>query len=320
MVNANFGLCLLVGLLLQSGCASAPAKPSDPPSHVPAHAGARLALVLSGGSARGYAHLGVLRALEREGIRPDLIVGSSAGSIVGALYASGLTAAEVDRALEGLNGSQFLDLAWPRFGVLPGELGLIRGDGLRNYLATHLRTSNISSFPIRFAAVATDLDSGEPQAFNAGDGPTAVQASAAIPGIMVPVEVGGRRYADGQVSSPVPVQIARQLGAEVIVAVDVIYPPGDSSLTNPFRVVFQAFLISTYRLREFQLRSADVVITPRLPSTSGQLGTASKDDLARAGELAAVAALPELRRALGIAATRYGTAPPGSTPSRMTTD
>lgn len=257
-----------------------------------------VALVLSGGSARGFAHVGVIKVLEENGIRPDIIVGSSAGSIVGALYASGLNAHEVDSALAQMEISLLGDLVWPRFGVLPGELGLLSGEAMRRFVSERLKSQLIQEFPIRFAAVATDLDSGTTRAFNSGDAAVAVKASTAVPGLMSPVRIGGRMYADGQVASPVPVPVARDLGAEVVIAVDVIYPPGDSSMTNPLSVLFQAFLISTYRLREAQLQGADVVIAPRIERTTGQYGTSARKQLVEAGELAAREALPQIRAAL----------------------
>lgn len=291
-------------LLLAGGCArlEAPARFAEEPSTAapkPFGAAQRpIALVLSGGSARGFAHVGVIKVLEQNGIKPDLIVGSSAGSIVGALYASGLTATEVDSALAAMDMSLFNDVVWPRFGVLPGELGVVSGEKLRRFISDRLKRPLIQDFPIRFAAVATDLDSGAARAFNAGDASLAVKASVAVPGLMSPVPIAGRRYADGQIASPIPVQAARRLGARTVIAVDVIYPPDDSSLTNPLSVLFQAFLISTYRLREVQLRDADVVIAPEIERTSGQFGMDAREKLIEAGERAAREALPRIKEAI----------------------
>jgi NTE family protein len=291
-------------LLLAGGCAMLEARPrvAEEPSMTapkPFGPGRRpIALVLSGGAARGFAHVGVIRVLEQNGIKPDLIVGSSAGSIVGALYASGLDATELDAALAAMDMSLFNDVVWPRFGVLPGELGLVSGERLRRFVFSRLKRSLIQDFPIRFAAVATDLESGTARAFNSGDASLAVKASTAVPGLMSPVPIAGSNYADGQIAAPIPVQVARRLGAQTVIAVDVIYPPHDSSLTNPVRVLFQAFLISTYQLREVQLRDADIVITPDIEHTSGQLGIDARARLVQAGEKAAREALPRIREAL----------------------
>jgi NTE family protein len=260
---------------------------------------APVALVLSGGAARGFAHVGVLRVLEENGLKPDLIVGSSAGSIVGALYASGLSAEEVDAALAELSASAFTDFVLPRFAFLPGELGLVKGERLRKFVEKHLPEPLIERFPIRFAAVATDLASGEAHAFHSGDASLAVRASTAVPGILTPVEIGGRRFADGQIASPLPTAIARQLGAHIVIAVDVIYPPQHAVLGSPLGVVFQAFVISTHALKSHEARDADVIIEPAIAHTPSQFGLAARRDLVEAGERAAREALPRIRAKLG---------------------
>ena len=257
-----------------------------------------VAIVLSGGAARGYAHIGVLEVLEREGIRPDLIVGSSAGSVVGALYASGLSAVEVNAALGEMGPSTFLDVVLPNLGLFPGEMGVIKGEKFRTFLNDRLRHERIEEFPIRFAAVATDLGTGTITSFNAGDAALAVRASAAVPGVMTPVYLRGRFYGDGQIASPVPVMAARQLGAITVIAVDVIYPPADAALFTVIDVLFQAFTISMSRLREYELRAADVVIAPDIPPTSGQFGLGERERLVQIGREAAVAALPRIRAVL----------------------
>lgn len=255
----------------------------------------RVALVLSGGAARGFAHVGVIKALEANGLKPDLIVGSSAGSVIGALYASGLNASELEQAVGRMDRWVFQDLAFPGLGLVPGSLGLLRGDGLHRFVDRESRLHLIEAFPIRFAAVATDLNSGDPVIFNAGDVGRAVSASSAVPGLVVPVEIGGRLYGDGQLSSPVPVEAARRLGARTVIAVDVIYPPEDARLTSSMRVVFQAFAISVYRIRHYEIGQADALIAPELGHTSGQWFFGERDRLIAAGERATLAALDRLR-------------------------
>lgn len=282
-----------------AGCATAPAPTDDasaPSLATPAPLPGRgVALVLSGGTARGYAHAGVLKALEANGLRPDLIVGTSAGSIVGALYASGLTATEVEDALQRLDKSTFFDLAPPGIAFLPSPLGLIRSDGLARFVAREARQRRIEDFPIRFATVATDLQTGEPQVFNAGDAARAVSASSAVPGILTPVRIRGRLYGDGQLSSPLPVAAARSLGARVVIAVDVIYPPKDSELTSTLQVLFQGFLIAVHRLRQWEIVAADAVIAPDLGHTPEQWSFAERGRLIAAGEAAALQAIERLR-------------------------
>lgn len=295
-----------MGLLavLSAGCGTFSPPPvvgREPASVAPAplpRAGTALALVLSGGAARGFAHVGVLQALEEHGIRPDIVVGSSAGAVVGALYASGLAAAEVDAALAQMSGAMFTDLVLPRFGFLYGDLGLVKGEKIRRFVRDQLRHELIEDFPLRFAAVATDLRSGATRVLNAGDASLAVRASIAMPGIMTPVEIGGALLADGQIASPLPVRAARHLGAHVVIAVDVLYPAEHAALTSPLAVVFQAFTISMNRLRDLERHDADVVIEPRIPPTEGQLGLASRAWLVEAGREAARAAMPAIAAAL----------------------
>src|SRR5438132_4619013 len=245
---------LLAILVFLMGCATFAPPPSTGPQPVaappaPWPAGSRpMALVLSGGAARAYAHLGVIKVLEANGIRPDLIVGASGGALVGALYASGRSASEVDQGIGELHLANFNDVVFPAIGFLPGEKGFIRGAKLQRFIADRVRMPLIEEFPIRFAAVATDLSTGEPIAFTAGDPALAVRASMAAPGVIVPAVIGGRMYSDGQISSPLPVDVARNLGAEVVIAVDVIYPPEDAFIYSAAGVVLQAFAIAVQRL------------------------------------------------------------------------
>ena len=295
--------CLALAVTI-AGCATfAPPAPvaheprAVPPAafetdHVP------VALVLSGGTARGFAHVGVIKVLEENGIKPDLIVGSSAGSIVGALYSSGLSAAELERALGEMRLSVFRDLVLPGLGYTPGESGFVKGEKLRTFVRDRLRHERIENFPIRFAAVATDMKTGGPVAFNSGDAALAVRASSAVPGVLTLVEIGGRYYGDGEIASPLPVAAARKLGAKLVIAVDVLYPPGDALLSSVFSAVFQAFTISTNRLRDYEAREADLLIVPQIPSTQGQFGFSDREMLIRSGESAARAALPALKKAL----------------------
>ena len=282
-----------------AGCATAPETADD--AHAPAFRvaaplpGAAIALVLSGGSARGFAHVGVIAALEAHGLRPDLIVGSSTGSIVGALYASGLRAADLKAAIARLDASAFLDVAVPGVLFFPSPLGIVRGDGLMRYIEREARHRRIEDFPMRFAAVATDLASGTPQIFNAGDAARAVGASSAVPGLITPQRIRGRLYGDGQVSSPLPVSAARELGARIVIAVDVIYPPEDSSLTSIPRLFSQGFLITVHRLKEWEAAAADIVLAPELGHTSGQWLFEERERLVAAGEAATLRALDRLR-------------------------
>ena len=292
----------LAGIIMLEGCATLqpPMPVIDPPTSVaakPFPLGVKpVALVLSGGSARGFAHIGILKVLEEQGLKPDIIVGTSAGSIVGALYASGLTVSEVESAIAQLDKSVFTDFVMPSLGFLPGEMGFVRGDKLHRFIDARLKQHHIQDFPIRFAAVATDLNTGKPVAFNSGDAGLAVVASCAVPGMIMPVEINRRRYGDGQISSPLPVSIARALGAKVVIAVDVVYPPEDAFLNSTVSVLFQAFTISVYRIKEYEAANADLLIKPDLGKTAGQMTFGDRERLIAAGEAAMREVLPVIKK------------------------
>ena len=220
---------------------------------------------------------------------------SPALKITGSLYASGLDSVEVERALEHLDQRVFGDIALPGIGFLASPLGLVRGDGLHDFIDRYAKRHAIEDFPIRFAAVATALESGEPVIFNAGDVGLAVKASSAIPGLIAPARIGGRLYSDCQVSNPLPVRAARRLGAQRVIAVDVVYPPRDAGLTSSVRVMFQALNIATFRLKEWEAAGADLIIAPELPKTSGQFGFSDRGMLTEAGARATERMLPQIR-------------------------
>lgn len=264
---------------------------------------AALGLVLSGGAARGFAHVGVLKVLEEEGLQPDLVVGTSAGAIVGSLYASGLCGPGLEQAVGEMDSSIYSDVA------ILGSLGFVQGNHLRKFVDRHALRTRIEDFPIHFAAVATDLQTGKSIPFNSGDVGMAVRASSAVPGILSPAEIGGRRYGDGQIASPIPVESARRLGAKVIIAVDVIYPPEEARLTSALDVAFQAFSIAARTIADRELASADVVIKPRIAPTNGQYAFDERAMLIAAGEQAARDALPRIRAAIAREPVRTTLAP-----------
>ncbi len=288
--------CLALPLLM-GGCATFQPRPTVdelPAAIAPtpfATDRTPVGLVLSGGSARGYAHIGVIKVLEANGLMPDIIVGTSAGSIVGALYASGLNAAELEAAVSQLDSSAFTDF------VLPGEMGFVRGEKLHRFIDARSKRHHIQDFPIRFAAVATELATGKAVAFNAGDAGLAVVASSAVPGVIIPVAIGRHQYADGQIASPLPVAAARALGARIVIAVDVTYPPEDAFVYSAIGVLFQAFTVSVHHLKEYEQAGADLVIVPAIAKTHGQYTFSDRRRLIDAGEQAATRMLPAIRAA-----------------------
>jgi NTE family protein len=304
-VAARRRALLAAPALLTTGCAWLPSV--LPTSHPPViHApragplakppgGSSLALVLSGGSARGFAHVGVLAALERGGVRPDLLVGASAGALVAALYASGMGAGRLLAISGEADASLLRDADWMRVLRLRA-LGVVAGNALHRFVAARIGDRRLEEMAIPLAVVATDLSTGAAVPFTQGDAAHAVHASCAIPGVFEPVEVAGRLHVDGGLSSPLPVDIARRLGARHVVAVDVVYPPTESAPpASPVDVLFQTYLVQTYRLKEHEIGRADLVIRPPIAPTAGQLGIADRATLIAAGEAATVETLPRLR-------------------------
>lgn len=295
-------IILALTLFFLAGCATLqePINVADPPRAEPFPAGAGkqplIALVLSGGSARGFAHIGVIKVLEEAGIEPDIVVGSSVGSMVGVAYAAGMDARQLAAAARKLDGAMLQDFTLPNLGVplLGGELGFIRGERLQNYIDRLVSGRSLQALPRRIAVVATDLQSGLPVAFTHGNAGLAVRASSSMPGVFVPPLINGRLYVDGQVSSPVPVTVARRLGAGIVIAVDVTFPSDHADIANAASVLFQSFTIATQRIKDHELGQATVVIRPDI-KTSGQLGLSDRDWLIDAGEKAARAALPALQ-------------------------
>lgn len=248
---------------------------------------ARIALVLSGGGCRGHGHIGVLRVLEKNGLKPDFLVGSSAGSLVGALYAAGRSADELERYGRGVSPNLLREWVYPR-------LGMFSGDRIRRFVAERAAIRSIESLPVRFAAVATDLRTGALVVLDTGDLGAAVQASASVPGLLEPVTLEGRTLVDGNLCAPVPIVVARRLGARHVVAVDVSPLPGQAHLGDPIDALYQAFSILTRKLATEEKSAADIVIEPTLPH-HGEMSATLLGELVRAGEQAAREALPALR-------------------------
>ena len=250
----------------------------------------KVALVLGGGAARGFAHVGVIKVLEANGIVPDLIVGTSAGSLVGALYASGLNGFELQRVALSVEESTFAD--W----TLAGR-GLIRGEAIAQFVNTQLKQTTIEKLPRGLAIVATDLRTGEPIVFQRGDTGTAVRASSAVPGIFNPVRIGDREYVDGGLTHPVPAAVARRLGAAAVIAVDISAKPDGRELSGTVDVLLQPFTIMGARVAQYELAAADVVIRPALGQIRGTDFSARNVAILE-GERAAQAVLPQIRARL----------------------
>ena len=275
----------------------APVAVSPPPPAV-ASRPPRLALVLGGGAARGFAHVGVIQVLEEAGIRPDMVVGTSAGSLVAAIYASGKSGGQLQQIATDMEEALLTDWTLPLFGR-----GVLRGDALARYVNRQVDGRPMESFPLPLGIVATDLHSGEGILFRRGDTGLAVRASSAVPSIFQPVRIGSREYVDGGLVAPVPVRHARAMGAELVIAVDISNEPSSNPADGTLQVLLQTFAIMGKSINAFELREADIVVRPSLA------GVRSADFAARqrsieAGRAAMRAALPAFRARL--AAFRAG--------------
>jgi NTE family protein len=235
----------------QGAVASAPLKPPV------------IGLVLGGGAARGFAHIGVIQGLEEAGIRPDLVVGTSAGSVVAALYASGKSGGELQKVAQSMDEASLSDWRFPFF-----KPGVLKGEALARFISAQVSGRQIQELPLRLGVVATDLHSGRGVLFERGDTATAVRASSAIPAVFQPVLIAGREYVDGGLVAPVPVQFARQMGAQVVIAVDISDTPQGNGALDTFQILMQTFSIMGNRINVFELRDADVVVRPPLSGLS----------------------------------------------------
>lgn len=271
-------------VLLLTGCASRPEVVVSPPQRVQPP---KIALALGGGAVRGFAHIGVIKTLEAHGIVPDIVVGTSAGSVVGALYAGGYSGFELQKIAFQLEEGSVRDFALPDRGFIKGEL-------LQNYINKALQNRPIERLNKTFAAMATDLQSGEQSIFRRGNTGMAVRASSSIPGIFQPVSINGREYVDGGLTSPVPVKAARALGADIVIAVDISSRPKHAKVNDSMDILLQTFSIMGQSISQYELTLADVVIRPNTIGI-GSTDFEQKHQAIMEGEKAALAALPLIR-------------------------
>ncbi len=295
MLIMRFGLInpivLLSAALLLAGCASAP-KPVISPVAVPAvqRAAPKIALVLGGGGTRGFAHVGVIKALEAQGIVPDIIVGTSVGSAIGALYAAGYTGFQLQAMSIPMKEERVVDWSWP-------NRGLFTGKPLQEYINRAVQQLPLEKLRRPFAVVATDLSSGEKIVFRTGNTGMAVSASCAVPGIFQPVVINGRSYVDGGLVRPVPAGEARAMGADFVIAVNISNQPQNNKTETTLDVLMQTFDIMSQTINRYELANADVVIRP----VTKEIAQDSLDDRHLAileGEKAVAAILPELKAKL----------------------
>ena len=274
-----------------------PAQPVDPIVPLPPPKPPKVGLALGGGAARGFAHIGVIQVLEEQGIKVDLVAGTSAGSLVASLYASGKNGKELAQMAESMDEGAITDWAFP-------TRGLIRGEALARFVREKTGHRLIEQMPLPLGIVATDLSDGSPILFRTGDTGAAVRASSSVPAVFQPVKIGQREYVDGGLVAPVPVRYAKQMGADLVIAVDISEPPEPKPPGDAMRMLLQTFSIMGRSINNFELREADVIIRPKLEGVGSADFSARKRSI-QAGRDAAQAALAQLRQRIA-AKTRTG--------------
>ncbi|MFM1925503.1 MAG: family protein RssA [Pseudomonadota bacterium] len=290
------GLWALLGALVLSACGTATQVPVAEPVAIPSpqppmteRREVKLGLALGGGAARGFAHVGVIQVLEEAGLSPSYVVGTSAGSLVAALYASGKNTAELAKVAETMQEADITDWMLP---IL--NRGALRGEALARYVNTQVGGRNLEQMKIPVGIVATDLGSGEVITFRRGNTGTAVRASSAVPAVFQPVRIGDREYVDGGLVAPVPVRQTREMGANFVIAVDISSDPDGNPSADTFQILLQTFTIMGKSINSLALKEANVVVRPALSGVkSADFGARMRS--IEAGRVAMQAMLPTLK-------------------------
>ncbi|MCQ1057654.1 patatin-like phospholipase family protein [Photobacterium sp. DNB23_23_1] len=249
-----------------------------------------LGVAFGGGGVRGFMHLGVLKALEEEGIRPDVVSGTSAGSIAATLYASGMTLAEMKTTIDEVGMSEIADF-------VVSTKGLVNGKRLSEWINSQVEYDDLAAMPIPVAVTATNLTTQETIMIRSGNPGHAVQTSSTIPGAFIPVQNQGNILVDGGVFSVVPVYTARDLGAEKVIAIDIYCHNQTAPEISASKITLAAFRMQSCRLSQDELNSADVVIAPKFePNSSGAFD--EKAQAIEAGYLATKEVMPQIKALL----------------------
>ena len=281
---------VLLSLLGLSACGSNPpssSSPADTPAITTSAPPIRIGLALGGGAAKGFAHIGVIKMLEANGFTPTVVAGTSAGSVVGALYASGMNAFELQEKAVALDEAKIRDLQL-------SSGGLVLGQKLEDYVNEQVHRKPLEQLAKPFVAVSTRLEDGERTVFARGNVGQAVRASSSVPGVFQPVAIGKYHYVDGGIVSPVPVDAARNLGADIVIAVDISNKASGKTPSNMLGALNQSIAIMGQKLGQAELARADIIIRPKVldigPADFGQRANAIVE-----GEKAATALMPQIR-------------------------
>ncbi|MBI5376182.1 MAG: patatin-like phospholipase family protein [Candidatus Schekmanbacteria bacterium] len=270
----------IISLVIISACAHKEVVVKPPPKPV------KIAVVLGAGASRGFAHIGVLKILEANKIPINMVVGTSAGSFVGSLYAYGYDGFELQKIALTMEKDVIVDFTIP-------DNGFVKGEKIENFINNALKNTPIEKLKIPFYAVATKIPEGKEIVFGKGNTGLAVRASCSIPGIFRPVIITDKMYIDGGVVSPVAVDAARRLGADVVIAVDILADLDKEKPTGTIDTILHSINIMYSKLAISQLADADIVIRPKV----GYIDTTEFEKRHEAiieGEKAALEAMPQI--------------------------
>lgn len=248
-----------------------------------------IAFVLGSGGARGYAHIGAIEVLEQAGIHPDFIVGTSAGSIVGSIYASGKPAIELRNIALNMKANDVREIKLDMKGFFDGKK-------VEDYVNLQVDQTPLEAMKIPMFVVATQLKQGKKVVFNYGNTGQAVRASVSIPSMFIPTTIESLEYVDGGLVSPVPVDVARELGADIIIAVDILAQPEHTETTNVWGLFNQNINIMQNRLAHEELKHADIVIQPDLREKGHIFDVRGREITMQAGADATLAKLNEIQK------------------------
>ncbi|OTG84073.1 patatin-like phospholipase family protein [Acinetobacter sp. ANC 4648] len=250
-----------------------------------------IALVLGSGGARGYAHIGVIEVLEKYGIQPDFIVGTSAGSVVGSIYASGKSAEQLRAIAMQMKVGDVRE-------INIGFKGFFDGKKVEDYVNEQVAETSLEKMKIPMYVVATELKHGKKVIFNYGNTGQAVRASVSIPSMFIPTKIAGQEYVDGGLVSPVPVNVARDLGADIIIAVDILAQPIYTETSNVWGLFNQNINIMQNKLAAEELKNADIVIQPDLREKAHIFDVKGRQETIQAGVDATLQRLSDINTVL----------------------
>ena len=236
----------------------------------------------------------MIKALEAQGIYPEIVVGTSAGSVVGAMYAAGNSGFGLQKIAMDMDEATISDWAVPFFSK---SSGVLKGEALQTYVNKAVKNVTMEKLKLKFGAVATDLNSGQPILFQRGNTGQAVRASSSVPSVFQPVVIGGRSFVDGGLVAPVPVRFAREMGAEFIIAVNISTQTEAQAAVSSVQVLLQTFAIMGQRLNHHELAGADIVIQPALAKMGGN-DFNGRNLAIMAGEQAAALMMPQIKAKL----------------------